>query len=198
MKAYVSLHTRKPESQMDAEVKYTGYERVEFDYDEDTFAREPVKILFPRIEDRKSKDVATYMAIGPAEKGNGPLWLRAVLLPLGLKDEPERRTTEFWEKNGATPEQAEEFVKNHGYNVPTVGCHDETPPLPDGLNPIVKLMYRLTHRGLVDAADFHPRLYEAMNDELTRHGVEVVKIVRQGSARMEQKIQNVNLKGHDA
>lgn len=188
MKAFVSLHTAKPDFQTDSEASYAGYERVEIDFSPD-FAKQPTEIMFPVIEDMKSKDVAVYAAIGSAQSGQGEIFMRVPALPnIVLKDQPEKRQPKIWIDAGVPEANVQHYIDNHGYIAPRIIFHDERPGLPDSLNPIARIAHGLIFSGLVSAADLHPKLYEAINDALHNAGVPIIPVVRQAAAKMDVKM----------
>lgn len=187
--AFVSLHVGKPESQLDQEVSYTGYVRMPIEWDGKLFEK-PMTVTFPVVEE-DTTEVVTYCAIGAAEKGQGEIFMRIPILPnIPILAALERRTTEFWmARHGMTEEQAKEAVESHGMVAPRVVlCNSDPVDLPMHLNPIARIAHQLVYSGLIEPADLHPKLFEAINDALHNAGVPVLKVKRDGAATMNAKL----------
>lgn len=197
MKAYVSLHTAKPQAQIDNEAFYQGYHRMPVDFHE-KLGDIPVGVTFPIIE-VSSPDVVTHIAIGREEKGQGELFMLVPILPyIPLVDDPNRRNTDWWMEQATlvnqpmTMEQAKHMVENHGYTAPFVSIGNSNPvDLPPNLNPIARIAHQLIFSGLLHASELHPKLYEAINDALLSAGVPIIPVVRSGAAHMTGKMSNL-------
>lgn len=190
MKAFVSLHTAAPDSQLDHEVSYEGYERVPVDFF-DGFGDESLEITFPIIR-ADSDDVIHYIAVGACEEGQGEIFMRVPALPMELKQHPERLTREFWLKNGAAPTNVDKIIEDHGYMAPRVViCNTAPVKLPDNLNSIARVAHKLVYSGLMKAEDMHPKLFEAVNDALHNAGVPVLTVTRSSAANMEAKMSDL-------
>lgn len=174
MKAYASLHFRKPESQNDAEVSYPGYHRIPVEWDE-SFGDPAVKIEFPVIQ-QDADGEATWWAIGTAEIGDGDLLQAAEFHP----PRPLRKT---------------QYLEVAGRVIPLVPSIliGNILQLPEGLHPIAAVAYALVNYKEMKAEDLHPALYEAINDELTRCGVPVIPVSREAKFEMNVKLSQLNL-----
>lgn len=196
-KAWASLHTARPTGgQLEHEVNYEGYARVEVDYDDDFAKGATVTLEWPIVE-KSSLDVVHFIAIGAHEKGQGEVLLIIQREPaLPLVDAPERRNPQWWFDNAPlkgmtiTMEQAEEMVKAAGYNAPRIElkCMPAAEVV-DDLHPIAKAAWKLTNNGLLLTSEIHPKLFEAINDELQKHGMPILTVTRDAAAKM-----NVNIK----
>jgi hypothetical protein len=174
MKAYASLHLCEPASQTDEEVAYEGYRRVPVDWHE-RFGEPAIKIEFPAIH-QTTPGAATHLAVGTAEIGRGEL-LQVIAL------DPPR------------PLAKTEYAEVAGRKVPLlpnviVGNFLQ---LPAGLHPIAAVAYALVNYREADPATWHPALYEAINDELSRCGVPVIPVTRSGAFEMDVKLSQLNL-----
>ena len=111
-----------------------------------------------------------------------------------LKTQPERLDPAWWTKQGATPEQAAEYVKTHGHIAPRI-CIANTEPvkLPENLNPIARIAHQLIYAGLMKTEDLHPKLFESVNDALHNAGVPILKVTRGAAARMEGRMSQLRL-----
>lgn len=166
-KAFASLHTAKPLHQSDSEAAYVGYNRVEIDWTPN-FGREAATILFPAIEETLDAG-ACFVAIGPTEYGDGPLLQLVDLVPhIPLNRDFEPRVI---------------FA-----NIPE--------PLPESLSPAAKACWHLVNDRVLDPADLHPKIFEAINDEFAAVGLKVMQVTREGAAQMNVKmsqLQSLNL-----
>lgn len=185
MKAYVSMHTAAPQSQIDSEVIYNGYRRIAVDYGDD-FGSNPVKVQFPIIEE-DSPDKVIYAAVGAAEKGQGEIFMRVPIFPhIPLLIQTERKTREFWLENGIAPENVDKMIEDYGYTAPIICIANSNPiRLPENLNPIARVAHKLIYSGLMKAEELHPKLYEAINDALHNAGVPIIPVIRSGAANMQ-------------
>lgn len=191
MKAFASLHTEFPNSQLESEVSYPGYHRVpvEFDGDIQNFS---ANLIFPTIEE-DSADVVRCVAIGSAECSQGEIFMRIPILPhiniLALND---RRTEEFWRQEGIPEEQIQSCIENYGCAQPKIAvCNNEPIFLPETLNPIARIAHDLVYAGMLNPADLPSKLYEAINDALHEVGVPVIKISRGGAAEFKIKMSDL-------
>lgn len=190
MKAYCALHTARPTYQLENEVSYEGYRRIEIDFKDD-MGREKLECIFPIIE-ADSADIVRYFSIGAHEKGQGQVFMVLAVPEMDLLQRPERLIPAFWIQNGASPEQAAEFVKLYGYIAPTViFCNDKPIDMPDDLNPIAKKARLLYDSGLMLAEELHPQLYEMINDALAAAGVPIIPCIRQAAAKIDVKIDHM-------
>jgi hypothetical protein len=155
MKAYVSLHTSEPKSQLDHEVSYPGYKRQQVDYCEG-FAREPLEVLFPETSE-SHQDAIKYIAIGTAEENEGLIHKVIHFMP---------------------------YINLQAFERPKIVICDII-PFPEGLNPIAQVIYELVYRKYMTAEDMHPALYEVVNTELQRVGMPVIPCVRSGTSHMK-------------
>lgn len=194
MKAYVSLHTDFPRAQLDHEVSYEGYRRLEVDFDEEMLKSRAIQAIFPIVR-KNSDQVATHVAIGAVEKGQGLLYLSSPILPhIVLNDYPERRTDAFWLDHGATPEQVKSLIELKGYTRPQIGIANANPvEYPAGINPIAREAHRLVTLGLLPPEEIHPRLFEMINDELAAYKLPVIQVRRGGAATMTGKMSQIRL-----
>ena len=65
-------------------------------------------------------------------------------------------------------------------------------PFPDDLHPIAKVAWELDYRKMMNPADLHPDLYNAINSELARVGMPAIKCVRSGTADLKSCFQNLS------
>jgi hypothetical protein len=187
MQAFVSLHTAAPHSQLDHEVSYAGYKRMPVDFD-DEFGSKPLNVVFPFIQ-ADSDDVLHYTAIGKFERGQGEIFMRIPTMPMELKDSPERRTREFWIKQKAPEAEIDNCIREYGYTAPRVViCNTAPVALPIDLHPIARAAHKLVFSGLMAESDLHPKLFEAINDELARAGVPILQVKREATATMNVKM----------
>ncbi|WP_088254803.1 hypothetical protein [Fimbriiglobus ruber] len=186
--AYVSLHTGRPDSQLDQEVSYEGYARLPVEFSDD-FGNVKLDVFFPAVL-KDSGQTLTYIAIGAHERGQGGLFMRVPTLPMRLAAAPpERRTEQFWIDNGIPAQNAADYVQKHGSFCPhIVICNTDPVVLPPDLHPIARTARKLFDAGMLDAAVLPPKLYEAVNDELQRAGVPVIPVTRTATATMTESI----------
>jgi len=59
-------------------------------------------------------------------------------------------------------------------------------PFPEGLHPIAAVAWELDYRKMMNPAELPPQLYEAINIELQRAGMPVIKCTRTGTAELKQ------------
>ena len=161
-KAYASLHTAAPEHQADAEVSYEGYERVAVDWHAN-FGRQPATVIFPVVPKTVAAS-ACYVAIGAEPCGNGEIYQLVGILP-------------------HIPLNAEFAPRIIFANIPE--------PLPECLSEIAKTAWHLVNDGLLDPAILPPKMYEAINQELSAAGVPVLKVTRSGAADMVVKMSEI-------
>lgn len=193
MKAFVSLHTAAPQGQIDNEVEYQGYKRMPVEFD-DEFGEVVLNLTFPVIEE-DSEDVVTYIGIGSAEHGQGEIFMRVPAIPnIPCRAAKERLTREFWASQGAKESEISKCIEEHGYIAPRIAiCNTNPVKLPDNLNPIARTAHKLVYAGLLDPLDLPPKLFEAINDALHNAGVPVLKIVREGAAKIDVKFSDIRL-----
>jgi hypothetical protein len=156
-KAYASLHTSKPAHQGDAEVSYKGYVRVEMDWTPTLGRTAPVQIEFPGL-DHDAVGAACFIAIGVEKEGPGGMLQLIELIPnIQLKEKI----------------------------VPKVVFANIPEPLPVSLSRTAHMAWNLVNECVIDPADLHPKLFEAINIELALAGVPILKVTREGVAKME-------------
>lgn len=193
MKAYVSLHTAEPDSQIDSEVYYPGYERTEVEYDEGFITR-ATNVFFPQVPEGFEGETAVYMAVGTAKKGQGGLLVKVPLLPyIPIKDQPLRRTLKFWTDLGGSEAEAHQAIQDHGLTRPHVCIAGHEIKLPDNLNPIARRAFELVYSGLLKTSDIHPGLFEVINDALQEAGVPILTVTRSGTTHMKGDLRNLNI-----
>lgn len=190
MLGYVSLHTDRPQGQIDHEVSYAGYCRMAIEFDDIYFLRSQ-PITFPLIE-KSSKKVGKFAAIGTAAHGQGEIIMVVEILPhLQLVDQPERRTRDFWANEGVPDDQIDQIIEKHGFTAPRVifGNSDaDKLHLPVDLNPIARTVHELVYSGLVSTGDLHPKIFEAVNAALKAAGVPILTVKRGAAAKMSTKL----------
>jgi len=197
MKAYVSLHTDRPQSQLDHEVTYKGYHRLEVEFNEQELHTQCLRCTFPAVlED--STESAAFAAVGLCEKGQGEILFCVPIrdfmtgLPIRLVDVPQQRTREFWAANGVPDDQIDHFIKQCGMTVPRVAIDfTDMAVYPDHLNPIARVAHKLVTNGLMRPEELHPKLFEAINDALANAGVPILHVVRGAAAKMNMKIEDL-------
>jgi hypothetical protein len=155
VKAFVSLHTKEPKSQIDNEVSYEGYKRIEIDYF-DNFALQPINLVFPEIPETQEASIK-YIAIGSAGSGKGEIHKAVHSMPYIPLDKETR---------------------------PQIILCDEI-TFPEGINPIARTIYELVYRKYIAAEDLHPALYEIVNIELQKVGMPVIPCIRSGASHMK-------------
>lgn len=200
MKAYISLHTDWPRDQLDYEVSYEGYHRLEVDYDEERLKTDAIRAIFPVVT-KVSDDTANYAAIGSASEGQDILHLvvpvREVFNPasgIQLSDFPERRTDAFWLDKGIPSDRVGDCIKAYGYTIPRVAIYDDPPVVyPSTLNPIAREAHRLVRLMLIRPAEIPHQLYAMINDELIAAGIPPIPVIRGGAATMIGDIRKMSL-----
>lgn len=185
--AYVSLHTGAPNYQIDQEVTYGGYKRQMVDFDEETLAV-TVKVDFPVIAQETDENV-TYIAIGACERGQGEIFMRVPILPhIALKRDPAHLNATFWHERGLTEDQITNALQHIQNMRPRIHIVNSAVILPAEIHPIARAAHQLVYAGLINTADLHPKLFEAVNNELERVGANVLRVVREGAASMNGKM----------
>lgn len=128
------------------------------------YARIPVEInganimlraFFPTVEE-DSADVATHIVIGANAEGDGQIFLALEFLP-----------------------HIPCMMMAHGLGPRIVMLY------PEELSAPARVIHQLVSLGMLKAADLHPKLYEAVNDELHRHKIPVMKVTRAGAFDMK-------------
>lgn len=167
MKAFASLHTAKPILQTDNEVAYEGYRRVEINFDEN-FGTVPLTIEFPEILVDQSEIKGSYILVGSLPEGNGEIGIVIEAkphLPLIKGHRPRIAVTNIVaNKNGEAVGEG----------------------LPVNVNQTTRVIHHLILAGEMKAEDLHPKLYEAVNDELSRCGCAVIPVTRSGTGTLVQ------------
>lgn len=188
MKAFVSLHTAEPQGQIDHEVTYAGYRRLEVEYDGNMVGM-ALNLTFPIIQE-DTDEVITHIAIGRAERGQGEVLMHIPSLPhIPIKAQKERLTRQFWLDNGAPETDINNLIEQYGYTAPKIAIDGtDIVQLPDNINPIARVAHQLVYAGLLRIDDLHPKLFEAINDALHNAGVPVFKVTRGGAAKMDVKM----------
>lgn len=186
--AFISLHTGKPDFQLDREVSYAGYVRLPIEYD-NAAGEVPQMFTFAPVED-DTDEVVTYCAVGAAGCGQGEIFMRVPILPnIPILAARERQNWEWWAEQGMTEEQAKGAVEVHGLVAPRVYlCNTNPVKLPDNLNPIARVVHKLIYAGLICVDELHPKLFEAVNDALHNAGVPVLQVVRNSAAKMDVRL----------
>jgi hypothetical protein len=159
-KAYASLHTSKPAHQGDAEVSYEGYARVEMDWTPNLGRVEPVLIQFPPLM-QNIGGAACFVAIGIEKENAGGILQLVEMIP---------------------NIQLQENI------IPKIVFANIPEPLPVSLSRTAKAVWNLVNACEIDAANLHPALFEAVNEELAAAGVPILKVTREGTAKMEIEI----------
>lgn len=170
MKAYASLHTGAiaPTTQTENEVSYTGYQRAEVDF-HDKIGNPPVKVLFPTPSGSGVEKI-THMLIGESPTGDGAVGLVIKLsCPveiIGGEEMSVKIINIAADSNG--------------------GAMDVILPL--SVHHIARCAYYLHMAGVLNPETLHPTLYEAINNELHKNGIEVIPVARGGAANMVQAL----------
>ncbi len=190
--AYISLHTGAPNYQLDQEVTYGGYVRQLVDFDEHTLALS-AKANFP-VAERETDEIITYIAVGACERGQGEIFMRIPILPhIPLKFDNATLTEKFWSDRNAPADKIPQFIalakhaKERGIS-PIISIVNSAVILPADIHPIARVAHQLVYAGLITTSDLHPKLFEAVNNELERVGVEVLRVKREGAATMNGKM----------
>lgn len=168
MKAYAALHTAKPSSQSEHEVSYPGYGRVAVEFGED-FGEGTIDVQFPEILGEVPGKI-THISIGSSVASDGDLLLVIASMPHiamlpGLA--PRIGITNIVADKNGNPAGA---------------------GLPVRVHPIARVVHALVMNGELQAEDLHPKLYEAVNDELAAKGIPVIPVKRAGRADMVQTL----------
>lgn len=174
MKAFASLHTAKPSHSTDCEVSYAGYRRVEIDWNPN-FGRRAVEVVFPEITE-KSDQKACFIAVSAEESGPGGIMQLAELIPNILLSKPE------------IPESLKDHPQAKQPYHPRICFANIPEPLPAGLHPIAAAAWHAINDRILDPASLPPKLFEELNNEFQTHGMEIMRVTREGKATMVQKI----------
>lgn len=159
MKMFASLHTEMPGAQSHKEVHYAGYKRVEIDYDAQ-FGQQTVTLLFPEIQESIDGVRITHLCIGPNQEGAGHAHQVVELCP---------------------------HIPIMAGFPPRVIVANIPEPLPDTIHPLASALWNQINEAKILAEDLDPTVFEALNDELQRVGVPILKITRSGAAKMSVK-----------
>lgn len=201
MKAYVSLHTDAPHDQLDHEVFYKGYSRVEFDYEEGCFSGRVLKIVFPEVL-ADSGHRATYAAVGARAEGQGEIFVRTALDaggqrldPAALREEhPEVLSPDFWRSHGVPEDQLKATIDGWQHLCPTIRLTSTAPAsYPAHLNPIARVARQLVDNNLMRTDELHPKLFEAINDALQNAGAPILLVTRAAAATMQGDMSKLRL-----
>lgn len=166
MKAYASLHTSKPTNQTDFEVSYEGYERVEIDF-HPNLGNPPVDIIFPMVQADSSEEV-NHIMIGGAKTGDGEIGL--VIHTMPYQELPQTYKPKVTITNVVADKNGDAVGNGISHEV----------------HILARTIYYLVMAGEMKSEEIHPKLYEAVNEELAKHNVPVIPVARAGAAKMVQ------------
>jgi len=161
-KLFASLHNGSPDNQEHREVKYKGYKRLEVEYN-DLFGIQTVTLRFPNVEEEPASEDNAFNVLAIGENAEGPgnvlRYIECVPAVKLTKDIP-----------------------------PVVIVANIPEPLPEDMHPIAKVIWHLVNEKKMLPEDMDPKLFEVVNDEFAAHGVKIMTVTREGTAKMVMKM----------